>query len=1021
MNYHYSPTWEYKQPPTWSNQEGTEATDDTNAGIEPKKEHKVYALLVGIADYAEEIKLAGGKVRFPKLSGCVRDVEKMRDYLSRDIYYKADIKMLTDKDAFKAEIVRLFKEHLGKAEENDTALFYFSGHGTQEFTDQSIFASETDGKLESLACYYNEQSKDNFLLADKELRWLISQVAAKKPHIVTIFDCCHSADITRNGALVTSSFDKVVEKRAPFVFPRREWDQFIFGNDISSDVIAKTGEYIAITEGLHVQLSACESNESAVEVSGEGVFTKALLKVLQATGGNITYHSLRSRIRQYLQSIYEQKPRLYIPNNDQNVLYASFLNKPAGQNSNAFAEVTYNDKISWQLNCGAIHGIGGDTKSLKVFDPQSKETTYEATLGGIKTDSAQLTIDAPLDKAKTYYAYIENFMSQTIRVHVAGSNALLTDQETLMNELLKATSQAVVFQDKEEDAQYVLRFLNGRYHITLPNDPYRPLAKPIEADSEKALSVIASYFTHILKWQFVKNIANQDESTRLSTNSVRIEMALGNNGFATVDDGEKATVEFSRTGKKWKSAIRIRLTNNTENDLYCCALYLLSNFQSYTGFLNPPVYMLEKGNTVELTHGGKMVLSVSFGEDMRWYNWERQTDFFKFIISTEIFDAEALVLEQLPSPVIPQSRDRGSERGIDISPDVEREKVSDWYTKDVALEMKNPEFNLVSEEDLHAMLDDERTIDFALGLYYDGTVDENLQPTYVLKPSIKLKDAKEELAERGILQEKLIDLANQWARRQRNRLYQKIIKRFPDRVRIVSEGDSWFQHPLVLDVIDHLSRTYAVYCVAAAGDTLRNMQSGKSKEGEYYLDALDREQPAFFLVSAGGNDILGSQFRSYLQDKWDEAIDEGKSPERFLRESIFKEMASLADVYRSLFQSLKQSHPKLQIIVHGYDYPIKLDDAKKGWLGRYMIEKGIKRPGDRRAIIQLIMDEFNRRLKKVAVEFDNVTYIDLRGTVRYNPTDKVDQWYDEIHPNDEGFQQIAMKYMQKISEKAAMQ
>jgi hypothetical protein len=36
--------------------------------------------------------------------------------------------------------------------------------------------------------------------------------------------------------------------------------------------------------------------------------------------------------------------------------------------------------------------------------------------------------------------------------------------------------------------------------------------------------------------------------------------------------------------------------------------------------------------------------------------------------------------------------------------------------------------------------------------------------------------------------------------------------------------------------------------------------------------------------------------------------------------------------------------------------------------------------------------------------------------VRYNPTDKVDQWYDEIHPNDEGFQQIAMKYMQKISE-----
>jgi hypothetical protein len=95
-----------------------------------------------------------------------------------------------------------------------------------------------------------------------------------------------------------------------------------------------------------------------------------------------------------------------------------------------------------------------------------------------------------------------------------------------------------------------------------------------------------------------------------------------------------------------------------------------------------------------------------------------------------------------------------------------------------------------------------------------------------------------------------------------------------------------------------------------------------------------------------------------------------------------------------------------------------LNDAKKGWLGRYMIEKGISRPGDRQSIIRLIMDEFNRRMKEVALEFDNVTYIDLRGPVRYNPSDHEDQWYDEIHPNDEGFQQIAMKFMQKITEKS---
>ena len=40
---------------------------------------------------------------------------------------------------------------------------------------------------------------------------------------------------------------------------------------------------------------------------------------------------------------------------------------------------------------------------------------------------------------------------------------------------------------------------------------------------------------------------------------------------------------------------------------------------------------------------------------------------------------------------------------------------------------------------------------------------------------------------------------------------------FPTRPTIVSEGDSWFQHPLVNDTIDYVSRFYHVYCLSAAG------------------------------------------------------------------------------------------------------------------------------------------------------------------------------------------------------------
>ncbi|MGI9436364.1 MAG: caspase family protein, partial [Geminicoccaceae bacterium] len=41
---------------------------------------------------------------------------------------------------------------------------------------------------------------------------------------------------------------------------------------------------------------------------------------------------------------------------------------------------------------------------------------------------------------------------------------------------------------------------------------------------------------------------------------------------------------------------------------------------------------------------------------------------------------------------------------------------------------------------------------------------------------------------------------------------------------IVSEGDSWFQFPILLDdVIDHLLEDYPIMSLGAAGDTLQNM------------------------------------------------------------------------------------------------------------------------------------------------------------------------------------------------------
>ena len=970
---------------------------------------KLYALLVGINDYNENILLAGKRVKFPKLYGCVSDAEKVRKYLKTESFFETSIILLADHSATKAEIVRQFDAHLGKAGKEDTVLFYFSGHGTQEFADKSIFKSETDNRLESLACYFSK-SDDDFLFADKELRWLIYKLSQKKSHIVTIFDCCHSGDNTRNGYLLKESFVNAIEKRGPFVFPQRDWSQFLFSKEVDKNKLLELGESKLLPEGKHYNLSACESDESAVEVSGEAVFTKVLLNVLNTTGGDITYYSLNSRIRQYMRNVYEQKPKIYTANANRNDIFCNFLNKPINKDKNVFGELTFNGNSGWQLNLGAIHGLNSGNGVLKIFDPEDPSINLSGTIRLVNVDSAEISIEGKPDRAKVYKANIEGLTGQKLRIHFATSNGELNDKAKIFDKLFKESKEFIIPEDNEKQAQYVLRYLNGKYYFTYPFDTYRPLTCPVLETDKKAAIKIFSVINHISNWEFLKNLSNQESNT-IKESDFKVEMALGNPpvNYQSVKTGIPVDINYEFKDGQWTNSISIRLTNNSRRNLYCSILYLQSNFASYSRYLNPPVKMLAPGEIVELKYKDSPVLNIGLDKVMKWYNWKEQRDFLKFIISTENLDVSLLDFSQLPGPDVP-AINRGIENEY-TDEQIDLNKGKGWCTKQVEIVLENPAYNIISEDDLKTFLDDPKTCDFALGLYFNSEVD-GFESKNSLKPEIKIRNE----IKRGFISDRVIDIANWWSRRKRNNFYKQAVSRFPNRVKIVSEGDSWFQHPLVLDIIDHLHRVYNIYCVAAAGDTLRNYFSNKKNNGEYFLDALDEKDPEFFLISGGGNDILGSQFRNYLIDHPNNDFPEGVSPQRFLKEELFNEINSLMDIYKAAFINLKTHKPDIHVIVHGYDYPIKLNDAKKGWLGRYMIEKGINREGDRQAIIHVIMDTFNQSLFGLSENFDNVTYLDLRGMIRFNTNEGVDQWYDEIHPNADGFQQIAMKFMQTIDE-----
>ncbi|HEY0609029.1 MAG TPA: caspase family protein, partial [Chitinophaga sp.] len=208
---------------------------------------KLYALLVGINNYD----------RVRKLGGCIHDIQQVEKYLSERTPFTCDIKLLTDADATRQNLALQFDQHLGKAQQGDTVLFYYSGHGALE--DASPVWDETDKRLECLVCHDRGTTKaSDFLLTDKELRHLIAALYQKtQAHIVTIFDCCHSGDNTR-GALEMAAFEgqEVItrmitdESRLSAAFPERDWNDFMFGDTIKKEDVAAKKPGAFLPEGI---------------------------------------------------------------------------------------------------------------------------------------------------------------------------------------------------------------------------------------------------------------------------------------------------------------------------------------------------------------------------------------------------------------------------------------------------------------------------------------------------------------------------------------------------------------------------------------------------------------------------------------------------------------------------------------------------------------------------------------------------------------------------------------------------
>jgi hypothetical protein len=244
--------------------------------------------------------------------------------------------------------------------------------------------------------------------------------------------------------------------------------------------------------------------------------------------------------------------------------------------------------------------------------------------------------------------------------------------------------------------------------------------------------------------------------------------------------------------------------------------------------------------------------------------------------------------------------------------------------------------------------------------------------------------------------------------------YRAELKKNPGSIGLLMEGDSWFSFPnllrtniyMALDLIN--GPKAAIWSLAHSGDTAHEIAFGDQFE---LLSKLFRKKNLRidgFLFSAGGNDIVGNNLLSILNEyrpgmSWRDCIDESY---------LTAKLKDIRDAYERIIGLRDESRPEMPIFTHSYDFAVPSGDEVRllwlpiagGWLKDKFEFRGIQDPKLQRAILNYLLEEFAELIESLASKHAQLIHVKTQGTL------SEDEWGDELHPTMAGYKKIAAKF-----------
>jgi hypothetical protein len=236
------------------------------------------------------------------------------------------------------------------------------------------------------------------------------------------------------------------------------------------------------------------------------------------------------------------------------------------------------------------------------------------------------------------------------------------------------------------------------------------------------------------------------------------------------------------------------------------------------------------------------------------------------------------------------------------------------------------------------------------------------------------------------------------------------IKQFPQRLVLLTEGDSWFSYPLNSNIADYIEMMsdFSILRLEHNGDEARDILKAGSeqiKKLKYYLKnyAVDA-----LLLSAGGNDLVSGALPKVLDKKangnpWQSVIKLA---------TLTTVLDDIVAAYSRLLDARDALRPKCVVVAHSYCYfqptgrkasgPFGLLKAGP-WMRPVLVAKGIDPDTEGCELARYLVDELHARLAALAAARPRFQLVDMRAAL---PVDNL-HWADEIHPSGTGFRRLA--------------